>query len=72
MMGRRRSRVASPNPKPTGEGKVPIPVKGPIRCHKCQVRFADAGHYLDHKCVPPPPSSCSPFATLPSTYLKDE
>ena len=27
-------------------------VKGPIRCHKCQVVCCDAEHYLSHKCWP--------------------
>ncbi len=25
-------------------------VKGPIRCHKCQLVCRDAAHYLSHKC----------------------
>ena len=25
-------------------------VKGPIRCHKCQLVCRDAEHYLSHKC----------------------
>ncbi len=25
-------------------------VKGPIRCHKCQLLCRDAEHYLSHKC----------------------
>jgi Zn finger protein HypA/HybF involved in hydrogenase expression len=25
-------------------------VKGPIRCHKCQLMCRDAKHYLGHKC----------------------
>ena len=27
-------------------------VKGPIRCHKCQLKCIDAEHYLSHKCEP--------------------
>jgi Pyruvate/2-oxoacid:ferredoxin oxidoreductase delta subunit len=27
-------------------------VKGPIRCHKCQLMCRDSGHYLSHKCEP--------------------
>jgi len=29
-------------------------VKGPIRCHKCQLLCRDAEHYLSHKCEPRP------------------
>jgi hypothetical protein len=25
-------------------------VKGPVRCHKCQLICVDAKHYLSHKC----------------------
>ncbi len=31
---------------------VPSKVKGPIRCHKCQLKCRDADHYLHHKCEP--------------------
>ena len=27
-------------------------VKGPIRCHKCQLLCSDAKHYLTHTCTP--------------------
>jgi hypothetical protein len=27
-------------------------VKGPIRCHKCQLLCVDADHYLTHACTP--------------------
>ncbi len=27
-------------------------VKGPIRCHKCQMLCVDAGTYLAHTCIP--------------------
>jgi len=27
-------------------------VKGPIRCHKCQMACRDAALYLSHKCEP--------------------
>jgi hypothetical protein len=27
-------------------------VKGPIRCHTCQLMCHDADHYLSHKCEP--------------------
>src|ERR1700724_392650 len=30
--------------------RVKAVVKGPIRCHKCQLRCIDAEHYLEHKC----------------------
>jgi hypothetical protein len=28
-------------------------VKGPIRCHKCQLKCLDAEHYISHKCEAP-------------------
>jgi hypothetical protein len=31
---------------------APSKVKGPIRCHKCQLKCRDADHYLRHKCEP--------------------
>ena len=31
-------------------------VKGPIRCHKCQLMCRDAEHYLSHECKPKPHS----------------
>jgi hypothetical protein len=30
--------------------RIPPKVKGPIRCHKCQLLCRDAEHYLSHKC----------------------
>ena len=27
-------------------------VRGPIRCHKCQLMCVDAEHYLSHSCTP--------------------
>jgi hypothetical protein len=35
-------------------------VKGPIRCHKCQLKCRDAAHYLVHKCEPKPSPDCNP------------
>ena len=32
-------------------GKTPSKVKGPIRCHKCQLMCRDAEHYLSHACT---------------------
>jgi len=29
-----------------------VVVKGPIRCHKCNVRYPDAEQYLAHPCKP--------------------
>jgi hypothetical protein len=29
-------------------------VKGPIRCHKCQLNCRDAAEYRGHKCEPKP------------------
>lgn len=31
-------------------------VKGPIRCHKCQLKCNDAEQYLSHECKPTPSS----------------
>jgi hypothetical protein len=31
-------------------------VKGPIRCHNCQMKCVDAEHYLSHDCVPKRPA----------------
>ena len=36
-------------------------VKGPIRCHTCQLKCSDAEHYLSHKCEPKPSSDCLAF-----------
>ena len=36
-----RSRIAN---------RVKAVVKGPIRCHKCQLSCVDAEHYLNHGC----------------------
>jgi hypothetical protein len=32
--------------------RTPSKVKGPIRCHKCQLTCRDAEHYLSHSCKP--------------------
>jgi len=34
------------NPSPASK------VKGPVRCHKCQLVCGNAEHYLSHKCEP--------------------
>lgn len=47
---------------PTAVSKV----KGPIRCHNCQLRCRDAAHYLIHKCEPKPSSD---WVALPSVSL---
>jgi hypothetical protein len=39
-------------------------VKGPIRCHKCQLKCRDAAHYLSHKCYSKPASDCAAFPPL--------
>jgi hypothetical protein len=39
-------------------------VKGPIRCHKCQLKCRDAEHYLNHKCEPASLSVWSPSLRL--------
>ncbi len=36
-------------------------VKGPIRCHKCQLKCLDAEHYLSHNCEPKPSPDCLAF-----------
>jgi len=43
---------------------TPPKVKGPIRCHKCQMKCRDAEHYLSHKCEAAPAPECSPYPTL--------
>lgn len=45
---------------------VPPKVKGPIRCHKCQMKCRDAEHYLSHKCEAASPPECLPYPTLTS------
>ena len=55
------------NPSPTTEhAKISSKVKGPIRCHKCQLKCRDAEHYLSHKCKPALPPDCSPYPSLAS------
>lgn len=44
--------------------RAPPKVKGPIRCHKCQLKCRDAEHYLSHECKPSPAPECAPFPTL--------
>jgi len=39
-------------------------VKGPIRCHKCQVTCRDATQYLSHQCGPTPYSDSSAFRSM--------
>jgi hypothetical protein len=34
------------------EQRMRAVVKGPIRCHNCQMKCVDAEHYLAHDCVP--------------------
>jgi hypothetical protein len=41
-------------------------VKGPIRCHKCQLMCRDAEHYLGHTCNPRPISDSLAFSSLAS------
>jgi hypothetical protein len=41
-------------------------VKGPIRCHKCQLMCSDARHYLSHTCKPKPSPECWAFLSLKS------
>ena len=36
-------------------------VKGPVRCHTCQLKCNDAEHYLSHKCEPKPSSDFGTF-----------
>lgn len=42
------------NTTKTEYSKNPSKVKGPIRCHKCQLVCRDAEHYLNHICKPTP------------------
>jgi hypothetical protein len=41
-------------------------VKGPIRCHKCQLKCRDAEHYLSHKCEIPSAPKCLPYPVVAS------
>jgi hypothetical protein len=43
-----------PAPPPAKPRVVRSEVKGPIRCHKCQLNCHDASEYLGHKCEPKP------------------
>ena len=36
-------------------------VKGPIRCHTCQLMCRDAEHYLSHECKPKPSADSLAF-----------
>jgi len=45
---------------------IPPKVKGPIRCHKCQLKCRDAEHYLSHKCELASVPECSPYPTMAS------
>jgi hypothetical protein len=38
------------------EQRMRAVVKGPIRCHNCQMKCVDAEHYLAHDCVPRRPA----------------
>jgi hypothetical protein len=38
------------------EQRMRAVVKGPIRCHNCQMKCVDAEHYLVHDCVPRRPA----------------
>jgi hypothetical protein len=42
--------ITSENAAPRQNAKSNV--KGPIRCHKCQMLCVDAGTYLAHTCVP--------------------
>jgi hypothetical protein len=49
--------MTHPQEKLHTASKKPAPiVKGPIRCHKCQLSCQDATEYLGH--------TCQPWATL--------
>lgn len=59
------------NPKPGREQtKTPSKVKGPIRCHKCQLNCRDADHYLSHECKPNASPECNAFPSLASLNRK--
>jgi len=54
--GSRRSSLKSMtliNVKAPAIPRPKVVVKGPIRCHKCQLLCQDAEHYLNHGCVEP-------------------
>jgi hypothetical protein len=44
-------RTLKPGPSQE-EQRMRAVVKGPIRCHNCQMKCVDAEHYLAHDCVP--------------------
>jgi hypothetical protein len=59
--------VSMPNNNSEPVVNVVSKVKGPIRCHKCQLKCRDAEHYLSHKCEPASSPDCSAapsFASL--------
>lgn len=43
------------------DARTPSKVKGPILCHKCQLKCRDAAEYLSHKCKTPLAPDCLPF-----------
>jgi len=54
--------------KATPEAVNPVSkVKGPIRCHKCQLKCRDAEHYLSHKCSPTGAADGGGFSSLLSS-----
>ena len=43
------------------DANTPSKVKGPILCHKCQLKCVDAAEYLSHTCKAPSVPECLPF-----------
>jgi hypothetical protein len=44
--------MSQPKPMPGTAVRPKTVVKGPIRCHKCQMLCRDAEEYLNHSCNP--------------------
>jgi hypothetical protein len=49
--------MTPPNVNTPPPARPKVVVKGPIRCHKCQMRCQDAEQYLNHVCVPRSPQT---------------
>ena len=63
-------RVTITSELPSKAPRTASKVKGPIRCHKCQLKCRDAEHYLSHACKPAREPECSPFPR-PETGFKE-
>jgi hypothetical protein len=49
--------MTPPNVNTPPASRPKVVVKGPIRCHKCQMLCQDAEQYLSHACAPRPPQT---------------